>query len=182
MLEDAINDIFFRGGEWSLVPLMESNCTDPKYTHWKDPNGPITPQYLDLGYLGHHIAIDTTPHPVGTAYVALPLKRFLPGGPLHLVDGHYYPSSRSQETFDAFVYESATKTATIFQVTTATSHFVKEGDVKWLLGLGVERFRYIAVTTPNTSVDLRFPNGWNTSTGPSIPEKYLLAIEYLSEH
>jgi hypothetical protein len=182
MLEDDVNDVFFRGGEWSLVPMMKSNRTGPKYTHWKDPNGPITPQYLHLGYLGHHIAIDTTPHPAGTVYVALPLKRFLPGGPLQLVDGYYYPSSRSQETFDAFIYESASKTATVLQVTTAKTHSVKEGGVKWLQGLGVERFRYIAVSTPNTPIDLPFPNGWNASTGPSIPGKYLLTVESLPEH
>ncbi|KAF8634335.1 hypothetical protein AX17_004213 [Amanita inopinata Kibby_2008] len=179
MLEDAVNDVFSRGGEWSLVPLMKSNRVGPKYTHWKGPNGPITPQYLHLGYLGHHIAIDTTLHPVGTVYTALPLKRFLPGGLLQLVDGYYYPSSHSQETFDAFIYESGSKTATILQVTTAKSHFVKEGGVKWLQGLGVERFRYIAVSTPNTPIDLSFPNGWNSPTGPSIPEKYLLTLDAL---
>ncbi|KAF8344474.1 hypothetical protein F5887DRAFT_1159528, partial [Amanita rubescens] len=171
MLEDAVNDVFFRGGEWSLVPMMKSNCTGPKYTHqWKNPNGSITPQYLHLGYLGHHIAIDTTPHPVGTVYVALPHKCFLPGGSLQLVDGYYYPSSRFQETFDPFIYESASKTATVFQVTTAKTHSVKEGGVKWLQDLGVERFRYIAVSTPNTPLDLPFPNEWNASPGPSIPE------------
>ena len=77
--------------------MMKSNRTGPKY---KNPNGPITPQYLHLGYLGHHIAIDTTPHPVGTVYAALPRKSFLPGGPLQLVDGYYSSSSRFQETFE----------------------------------------------------------------------------------
>ena len=186
ILEDAVNDIFPRGGEWSLVPMMKSNCMGKKYTHWKDPNGPITPQYLHLGYPGHHIAIDTTRHPVGTVYVALPLKIFLPGAPaLQLVDGYYRPSSHSQETFDAFIYESASKTATILQVTTVTTgkaHTVKKEGVKWLQGLGVERFRYIAVSTPNTPLDLPFPNEWSTSTGPLILEKYLLTVESLPRH
>ena len=163
--------------------MMKSNCMGKKYTHWKDPNGPITPQYLHLGYPGHHIAIDTTRHPVGTVYVALPLKIFLPGAPaLQLVDGYYRPSSHSQETFDAFIYESASKTATILQVTTVTTgkaHTVKKEGVKWLQGLGVERFRYIAVSTPNTPLDLPFPNEWSTSTGPLILEKYLLTVESL---
>jgi len=66
MLEDAVNDVFFRGGEWSLVSMMKSNCTGPKYTHWKDPKGPTSPKYLHLGYLGCHIAIGTNPNPVGT--------------------------------------------------------------------------------------------------------------------
>jgi hypothetical protein len=184
MLEDAVNDVFFRGGEWSLVPLIRSNLKGSKYTHWKAPNpdDPTTPKYLHLGYAGQHIAIDAAPYPVGTAYVALPLKHFLPGGPLQLVDGYYYPSSRSQETFDAFIYESASKTATVLQVTTAKSHSVKEGGVKWLQGLGVERFRYIAVSPPNNPIDLSFPNEWNAPTGLSIPEKYLLTVESIPEH
>ena len=111
--------------------MMKSNRMGKKYTHWKGPNGPITPQYLHLGYLGHHIAIDATRHPVGTVYVALPLKFFLPGAPaLQLVDGYYRPSSHYQETFDAFIYESASKTATVLQVTAGKAHTVKKGGVK----------------------------------------------------
>ena len=138
--------------------MMKSNRMGKSYTHRKGPNGPITPQYLHLGYLGHHIAIDATRHPVGTVYVALPLKFFLPGAPaLQLVDGYYRPSSQFQETFDAFIYESASKTATVLQVTAGKAHTVKKGGVKWLQGLGVDRFRYIAVSTPNTPLDLLFP-------------------------
>ena len=163
--------------------MMKSNRMGKSYTHRKGPNGPITPQYLHLGYLGHHIAIDATRHPVGTVYVALPLKFFLPGAPaLQLVDGYYRPSSHFQETFDAFIYESDSKTATVLQVTTGKAHSVKKGGVEWLQGLGVKRFRYIAVSTPNTPLDLPFPNEWNTSTGPSIPEKYLLTVESLPRH
>ncbi|KIL69261.1 hypothetical protein M378DRAFT_773366 [Amanita muscaria Koide BX008] len=183
ILEDAVNEVFPRGGQWSFVPMTKSNRTGKKYTHWKDPNGSTTPQYLHLGYLGHHIAIGTTRHPVGTVYVALPLKFFLPGAPaLQLVDGYYRPSSRLQETFDAFIYESASKTATVLQVTTGKAHSVKKGGIEWLQSLGVERFRYIAISTPNTPLDLPFPNEWNTSTGPSIPEKYLLTVESLPRH
>jgi len=180
MLEDAANAVFPRGGEWSLVPMMRSGRTSSKNTHWKNPNNSITPQYLHLGYLGHHIAIDTTPHPDGTVYQPLPLKCFLPGDRLQLKNGYYYPSSRSQqETFDAFIYESASKTATVFQVTTSPSHTVKEGGIEWLRGLGVERFRYIAVTTPHTSFDFPFPNKWEPEL---IPDKYILTVDRLPKH
>ena len=181
MLEDAVNDVFFRGGEWSLVNMMKSKRTGPKYTHWKDPKGPTSPQYLHLGYMGRHIAIDTNPNPVGTVYVPLPLVHFLNGAQLQLKDGYYYPSSHSQETFDAFIYESASRTATVFQVTTSKTHSVKEGGIEWLQGLGVEKFRYIAVSTPDTPLDLPFPNEWNAPSGPSIAEKYLLTVESLPE-
>ena len=98
------------------------------------------------------------------------------------MDGYYYPSSHLQETFDAFIYKLASKTATVLQVTTAKTHSVKEGGVKWLQGLGVEKFQYIAVSTPDTPIDLPFSNGWNAPPGLSIPEKYLLTIESLPEH
>ena len=181
MLEDALNDVFFRGGEWSLVSMMESNRTGPKYTHWKDPKSPTFPRYLHLGYMGRHIDIGTNPNPVGTVYVPLPLVHFLPGAQLRLKDGYYCPSSRSQETFDGFVYESASKTATVFQVTTSKTHLVKEGGIKWLRGLGVEQFRYIAVAQPDIPLDLPFPNEWNAPSGPLIPEKYLLTVKSLPE-
>jgi hypothetical protein len=182
MLEDAVNDVFFRGGEWSLVNMMKSNRMGPKYTHWKDPKGSSSPQYLHLGYMGCQIAIDTNPNPVGTVYVPLPLVHFLSGAQLQLKDGYYCPSSCSQETFDAFIYESASKTATIFQVTTSSTRSVKEGGIKWLQGLGVKKFRYIAVSTPNTPLDLSFPNEWDAPSGPSITEKYLLTVESLPEN
>ena len=182
MLEDAVNDVFFRGGEWSLVNMMKSNRMGPKYTHWKDPKGPTSPQYLHLGYMGRHVTIDTNPNPVGTVYVPLPLVHFLTGAQLQLKDGYYYPLSRSQETFDAFIYESATTTATVFQVTTSKTHSVKEGGIKWLQDLGVKNFRYIAVSTPGTLLDLPFPNEWNTPSGPLISEKYLLTVESLPEN
>jgi hypothetical protein len=181
MLEDAVNDVFFRGGEWNLVN-MKSDRMGPKYTHWKDPKGLTSPKYLHLGYLESHITIDTEPNPVGTAYVPLPLVHFLSGERLQLEDGYYCPSSRSQETFDAFIYESVSKTATVFQVTTSKTHSVKEGGIKWLQDLGVKKFRYIAVSTPDTPLDLPFPNEWNAPSGPSIPEKYLLTVESLPEH
>ena len=183
MLEDAVNLIFPRGGEWCLVPMTKSSRKGPKYTHWKNPVGPITPQYLHLGYPGQHISIDIDRHPDETVYAALPLIFFLPGERLDLVDGYYCPSSHVQETFDAFIYEFASKTATVIQVTTAKTHSVKEGGIKWLQRLGVETFRYIAVSTPDTSLDLPFPNEWNNNpTAPSIPEKYLITVESLPEH
>ncbi|KIL65205.1 hypothetical protein M378DRAFT_162471 [Amanita muscaria Koide BX008] len=37
MLEDAVNDVFFRGGEWTLVNMKRSNHTCLEFTHWKAP-------------------------------------------------------------------------------------------------------------------------------------------------
>jgi hypothetical protein len=90
-------------------------------------------------------------------------------------------SSGSQKTFDAFIYESASKTATTIQVTTTKrTDSVKEGGIQWLQDLGVGKFCYIAVSPPGTPLDLPFPNKWNNSpSGPLIPDKYILALEFL---
>jgi hypothetical protein len=37
MLEDAVSDIFPKGGEWTIVPLVPPNCPAPRYMHWKNP-------------------------------------------------------------------------------------------------------------------------------------------------
>ena len=181
MLDDAVNDIFHRGGQWEIV-RMTPNRPGPKFTHWKNNlETPTNREYLNLGYLGHHIAVTSNRNPDKTTYEALPLRYFLPGATQPLEDGYYCPSSGSQETFDAFIYESASKTATTIQIITAKrTYSVKEGGIIWLQSLGVENFRYIVVSTPRTPLDLRFPNKWNTSSsGPLIPDKYILALESL---
>jgi hypothetical protein len=181
MLDDAVNDVFHRGGQWEIV-RMTQNRSGPKFTHWKNNlETPTNREYLNLGYLGHHIAVTSNRNPDKTTYEALPLRYFLPGATQPLEDGYYRPSSGSQETFDAFIYESASKTATTIKVTTAKrTHTVKEGGIIWLQSLGVENFRYLVVSTPRTPLDLRFPNKWNTSpSGPLIPDKYILALDSL---
>jgi hypothetical protein len=181
MLDDAVNEAFYRGGQWEIVP-MKANPPGPKFTHWK-PNleTPTNCVYLNLGYSGHHISITSTPNPAETTYEALPLKCFLPDATTPLEDGYYCPSSGSQETFDAFIYKSASKTATTIQVTTLNrKHSVKEGGISWLQSLGVKKFRYIAVSTPKTPLDLPFPNQWSKSPSiPFIPDKYILSLESL---
>jgi hypothetical protein len=108
---------------------------------------------------------------------ALRLISFLHGANLALVDGYYCPSYITEETLDAFIYDAASKTATIFQATVSSEHSVKEGGVRWLQGLGVQTFRYIAVTPPNQTMDLPFPNAWSNTGGPSFPDKYVLVVK-----
>ncbi|KAM6494818.1 hypothetical protein JOM56_009441 [Amanita muscaria] len=127
MLEDAVRGVFPKGGEWCLVSMMRSKYKDSNYSRWKNPTDSTAPQYLHLGYMGRHIAIDTDSNPDGTEYSPLEPISFPSGSSsLKLEDGFYLPSSPSQPTFDAFIYESASKTATVFQVTTSTKHSVSE--------------------------------------------------------
>ncbi|KAM6495199.1 hypothetical protein JOM56_009822 [Amanita muscaria] len=182
ILEDAVSDVFPLGGEWCLVSMVRSKHKGPKCTHWKTPADSTATQYLHLGHLGRHIAIDINKNPDKTKYNRLETILFLSlSTSLTLKDGFYLPSSPSQATFDGFIYESASKTATVFQVTTSKKHSVSEEGIKWLQGLGVKKFRYIAVTTPDTPFDLPFPNEWSARS-ELIPEKYILAVESLPKY
>jgi hypothetical protein len=67
--------------------------------------------------------------------------------------------------------------ATILQATASSTHSVKAQGVLWLQGLGVHTFRYVAVAPPDNPQDLPFPNMWNNMGGPSIPDKFLLALK-----
>jgi len=177
MLDDAIHRSFPKGGQWKILH-MKSNRPGSKFTNWKEPGTATDPQHLRLGYLGQVIAIASEPPPNGTMCKQLPFSHFLQGAKIRLVDGYYCPLSRHQETLDAFIYEASCNTATIFQATVSENHSIKDQLITWLQDLGVETFRFIAVTTPNSPLDLPFPNKWNNSSkGPIIPEKYLLALE-----
>jgi hypothetical protein len=51
MLDDAIRDLFYKGGEWPIVRLT-ANHPGPKFTHWKTPSAKTNPEYLRIGYQG----------------------------------------------------------------------------------------------------------------------------------
>jgi len=124
--------------------------------------------------------IDIQPLPDDNKYKGLPYRDYLSVSKLALIDGCYYrPSSGSEETLDGFIYEAATKTATIFRATVSKKHSVKEGSIEWLQSLGVETIRFVAVTPPETPLDLPFPNKWRTPVVPSIPDKYFLVCDSL---
>lgn len=167
MLDDGIHNVFCKGGEWQIV-RMAANRPGPKYTHWKNPEAATDVEYLRLGYQGHSITTDMQPLPQDTKYEGLPHREYICISKLALVGGNYYrPSFGSEETLNAFIYEAATKTVTIFQTTASKSHSVKEGGIEWLQSLGVETIRFIAVTPPETPLDLPFSNKWRTSVVPS---------------
>lgn len=181
MLDDGIHNVFCKGGEWKIVRMVKHR-PGPKYTHWKNPN-PTTDtavvEYLRVGHLGHPVVISPQPLPKDTTYEHLPYHEYLQLSNFSLADGYYRPASGSEETLDAFIYDASNKTATIFQATVSKKHSVKEGGIEWLQGLGVEIFRFVAVTPPDTPMDLPFPNKWRTSVEPLVPEKYILALDSL---
>jgi hypothetical protein len=182
ILNDGYHDVLCKGGQWRISSMKERNPS-PKYTHWtfraEEPDGPDL--YLRLGFEGHSITFSTCKLPDSTTYSALPMKEYVQLPQLPLIDGYYRPSSPSAETLDSFIFEARSKTATIFQATVAKKHSVKQGGIEWLLSLGVQKFRFIAVTAPGPEVtlDFPFPNEWRNGEVPIIPDKHVLVLESL---
>lgn len=183
LLEDAANDVFFRGGSWRVTPLVQSSRTGAKNIHWKylELDRAPSSQYIHIGLLGASVKISSIAAAAETQYTPLRPIPFIPESPeVTLVDGYYYPTARHQSTFDAFIYEAATKTATVFQVTTSQTHSVSEKGFDWLWSLGARKFRYMAVTTPHTGIDLPFPKAWSDPQSRiCISEKYVLIVDSL---
>jgi hypothetical protein len=171
MLDDAIHE-FHKGGSWAIARMIRSNRAGPKYMHWKKPNVTGELEHLHIGYDGQLIAISANPSH-RAAPEALELHFFEQGAALTLKDGYYCPTSHNQETLDAFLYEEASKRVTILQATVSPTHSVKVMGLLWLQGLGVKSFRYIAVTPPDTQLDLPFPN----SLVSSVSDVYSLVLD-----
>jgi hypothetical protein len=118
---------------------------------------------LRIGH-GPPLAITADPLPDGATPQPLQFHTFRSGKNLSLKDGYYCPVQMNQETLDAFIYEAATQTAYILQSTVASHHSVKERPLTWLKNLGAKIFRYIAVTPPETQLDLPFPKSFCDDT------------------
>ena len=179
MLDGEYHRVLCKGGQWKFSPMKSSNKAGRKFTHWtfqgEEPDTSVTPLYLRLGFEGQTISFSTSKLSDDATYSVLPPEYYAKGS-LPLEDGYYCPMSPSEEILDSFIYEASSKTATIFQATVTKLHSVKEGGIEWLQGLGVERFRYIAVTAPRLTLKFSFPNQWRGGVVPDIPEKYVLAL------
>ncbi|KAJ7219562.1 hypothetical protein GGX14DRAFT_592758 [Mycena pura] len=104
-------------------------------------------------------ATATTTFPTATTCVPVRTISYNPRTTTFLVTGFYHPVSGSQPTFDAFFYDTGTKTATIFQSTVSAEHSVKSQGIEWLHACGAENFVYVALTPADVSIRFPFPNG-----------------------
>ena len=148
MLDGEYHRVLCKGGQWQISPMKSSNKAGRKFTHWtfqgEEPDTSVTPLYLRLGFEGQIISFSTSKLSDDAMYSFLP---------------------PSEETLDSFIYEATSKTATIFQATVAKLRSVKEGGIEWLQGLGVERFRYIAVTAPRLTFKFFIPKSMAGRSG-----------------
>jgi len=127
-----------------------------------------------LGYEAVRLAIKrrSLPTDVDSEFSPLEHHRFLLGENINLQDG-YYQLARGQPTFDGFIYDTGTQTATMLQMTIATHHDAKVKGVEWLLRQGARKIRLVAVKSPDTSLDLSIPNNLT----PRIVDVFELVLE-----
>ncbi|KAF5379246.1 hypothetical protein D9615_006049 [Tricholomella constricta] len=172
---DDIHDVFCRGGEWQLTPMTKGK-PGPINTHFKSPNSTRKSVRLRLGHGNQLIKIAKQRLPGGSLFTRLPRHRFLLGENIQLVDGYYQPAP-GQPTFDGFIYDSATQTATMLQMTVATRHDVKVQCLTWLINRGAVTIHLVAVKPPNTSLNFVIPN----ALAPQIGKVYELVLKSLQE-
>ncbi|PCH42349.1 hypothetical protein WOLCODRAFT_137860, partial [Wolfiporia cocos MD-104 SS10] len=148
LLERAFLVEFPNGGEWPMTAMSKSPRSGKRNTHWHSIKAfPL--QYLRLGYQDQIIAIAKQQiNPSIKKFDRLAHRHFSRGQVLKLEDAFYTPRSRSQPSFDAFVYETGSQRATIFQVTVSNQQPISTEGLDWLYGLGVKSVVLVVVTPP----------------------------------
>jgi hypothetical protein len=166
-----VHDLFCKGGQWQVTRLTQ-NKVGSVNTHFRSPTANTRSSYMLVGYHGHQVKIKRRDCPETTAFVPLVRRRYLLGQRITLENAYYQPAP-GQPTFNAFIYDEASKTATMLQMTVATKYDVKTKGVEWLRNQGVENFLLVAVIPPDTSMDLPVPN----TLVPLITQVYNLVLE-----
>ncbi|KAF8806595.1 hypothetical protein BYT27DRAFT_7141270 [Phlegmacium glaucopus] len=168
---DDVHDLFCKGGEWLVTPLTKNK--GPVNTHFKSRNQNAK-SYMRLGYGGDGdlVKIARRGLPQTATFIPLAHHRYLIGQNINLESGYYQPAP-GQPTFDSFIYDKASLTATMLQMTVATHHDAKAKGIEWLRHQGAEKFRLVAVIPPDTPLDLTIPNNLD----PLIMEVYNLVLE-----
>lgn len=156
-LEDACHRAFVAGGSWPVKRLIRN----PKQP-WiiEDGSQLVIGRRSDIDRSTCHvleICEEGTEMPFSTDHI--PFVR--DGCDAHsaqdftLEDGYYRPCAKNEPTLDSFVYDSTTKTITMFQITVSDSHRVNAKGLTWLQTLRDKRYpkhkpiiHYVAIT-PN---------------------------------
>lgn len=149
---DDIHDLFCRGGEWKVIP-MHLNKAGFKNTYFKAPGGHAKSSYVRLGYDGDPVQVARQSLRKTAEFVPLACHRYLLDQSIALENGYYQPTL-DQPTFDGFIHDEASKTATILRMAIATEHNAETKIIEWLGNQGVENFYFMAVTPPDTLPDL----------------------------
>ncbi|KAL5480248.1 hypothetical protein ACEPAI_1518 [Sanghuangporus weigelae] len=146
LLERLFLEQFPEGGEWP-IKTMKRHSPSTKNVHWHYDEASII-QYLRLGSQGlldiGDISISNVP---SGSFQAVRRISFAEGEQLALDHAFYIPLSKSQVSFDAFVFTPGS-VATIFQVTVKKKHEIKVDGLLWLEKLGARYIDLVVVTCP----------------------------------
>jgi len=172
LLDTALHDVLCGGGQWLMYKMSPGN-PGPKNTHWK--LGLDDPECrLRIGQVGS-VRVDHAPLDPDEHHQPLRRFNFAGGSQIALQDGYYVPTYRNYPSFDSFIYESATATATVFQATAASFHSAVDEGFAWLQERGVSNIQYIAVLSPGqSSFNLAVPKN------SSLPQDAIYRISFRS--
>src|ERR1700722_590820 len=175
LLDTALHDVLCGGGQW-LMDKMSPRNPGPKNTHWTlKPDGPV--YRLRIGHQVGLVVVDDAPLDLNECHKPLRRFHFVRGSRITLQDGYYVPTYHNHPSFDSFIYESATATATVFQATVGLVHSAVDEGFAWLQERGVSNIQYIAVLSPvQSSFDLVVP----TRSSLALDGKYGISLESLS--
>ena len=129
---EDVHNLFCHSGEWQIM-LMTKNKAGCLNTHFRPPILGEKSSFMHLGYEGAQLVIKhhSLPADVDAKFTWLAHHRYLLGKNIHLQDGYYQPT-HGQPTFNSFIYDTGTKTATMLQMMVATCHDAKVWSGWWV--------------------------------------------------
>ncbi|CCM04660.1 uncharacterized protein FIBRA_06844 [Fibroporia radiculosa] len=148
LLEGAALTMFPKGGEWHVTAMQKrenKSRTRLQNTH-RHSNFSAPIRYFCLGASTGTVTIAVKPSSEG--FAPLTCFYFSNEDDLELQDGFYTPKSRSQPTFDAFIYDARILHATILQVTVAIKHEISPIGLNGLCDRRVRSIDLVVVTPP----------------------------------
>lgn len=155
MYEDFTQYLIPFGGQWPVIPMTKPP-KQKRYHHWKTSGTEKTDTYLCIGRRGGPPFEFTAAPSDKPTFSKLTSTGFTKDERLVLKDGFYYPRSKTQATFDAFVCSAQTHEVLVLQATIRDWHSVLNAGLIWLKSLGVERVYFAGVTPVGKGLDLPF--------------------------
>lgn len=155
MYEDFTQYLIPLGGQWPVVRTTKYP-KQKRYHHWKTNGTEKTDTYLCIGRRGGPPFEFTTAPPDKPTFSKLTSIGFTKDERLVLKDGFYYPLSKTQATFDAFVCSAQTREVLVLQATIRDWHSVLNAGLVWLKSLGAEKVYFAGVTPVGKGLDLPF--------------------------
>lgn len=165
---------FTRGGQWQLTPMRKTRNSVSTYhsstgSRFLTLGGNCDPSIEDLS-LGEDIVRGLQP-----------MDRVQYSGSVSAQDlknAYYVPVSRTNTSFDAFVFNPESKRVTVFQITVGSKHDAKATGFSWLdTCSGVDAIDYVLVS-PRSAAEATAPSVVfdKDSTVRKVKNRYYLEL------